>query len=115
VRYTVEGSTAAVGDPLPVSVGGRKAAGPAGPQSWDGSAAAGEKKGREDRCLCGLGRKSKRNRKKSSEFLEAEMDGFKWNSNLNEGFWTFSKIDIWTLVKDLGEINLNPRFGIFLK
>jgi hypothetical protein len=33
VRYTVEGSTAAVGDPLPVSVGGRKAAGPAGPQS----------------------------------------------------------------------------------
>jgi hypothetical protein len=33
VRYTVEGSTAAAGDPLPVSVGGRKAAGPAGPQS----------------------------------------------------------------------------------
>jgi hypothetical protein len=37
------------------------------------------------------------------------------NLNLNESFLTFSKIGIWTLVKDLNQINLNSRFEIFLK
>jgi hypothetical protein len=42
----------------------------------------------------------------------------KWvnsNGNLNESFWTFSKIEIWKLVKDVDQINLNSRFEIFLK
>jgi hypothetical protein len=41
--------------------------------------------------------------------------GFK-KENLNDfkpEFWIFSKIGVWTLVKDLDKINLKSRFGIF--
>jgi hypothetical protein len=43
--------------------------------------------------------------------LAAEVNRFKMN--LNESFSTFLKVEIWKLVKDLVQINLNSWFGIF--
>jgi hypothetical protein len=34
-------------------------------------------------------------------------------NDLKQEVCIFSKIGIWTLVKDLDQINLNSRFGIF--
>jgi hypothetical protein len=45
------------------------------------------------------------------KILAAEVNRFKMN--LNESFSTFSKVEIWKLVKDLVQINLNSWFGIF--
>jgi hypothetical protein len=33
--------------------------------------------------------------------------------NLSESFLTFSKTEIGTIIKDLDQMNLNSRFGIF--
>jgi hypothetical protein len=56
-----------------------------------------------------------RNSKEIFEFVAAEMDGCKWKFEFEWMFWTFSKIEIWTLVKDLDQMNLNLKFGIFSK
>jgi hypothetical protein len=66
-------------------------------------------------CQILMGWKLKGNRKLFSNFWWLEWRDSKWIWILNESFWTFSNIEIWKLVKDLSQINLNSRFGIFLK
>jgi hypothetical protein len=66
-------------------------------------------KGNLDGLLGGLGQILERIRNLFFEFFVASLNGFKGYLNLNEGFWTFSQIETWKLVKDLDQINLNSR------
>jgi hypothetical protein len=48
------------------------------------------------------------------EFWQLQKLDFKWIWTIsNQGFWIFSKIGIWTLVKDLDQINLNSSLEYF--